>query len=473
MGVPDPPPTSNPLTSADDPAAILEAKRRALSGIRPTRTATKASLISKSDPPAPTAEGAPASVNGGDGGKGIEGPSAVVGKEQQTEIVSSSASLGGSVPTPVSTPHVQTVQSSTTSKTAKRASTASVTVPQTPNQDLKHKASMSSIDSAEMAKQIQSQLLTATNVPKTTGNIFTEPRKDENGNLDFLPAVLRPLAKKLQDSVDLVKLQIQTYRPTIELLIYWENFTSALTFTTSLLFVWFAGRWNLSFGWVVLMIIIVGGAYRRNLRRLRRKLTTDIGTKILRKKLETTGESVEWFNMFLSKFWRQYEPGLSQSISESLNAVLEASKPTFLDDLKFSQFTLGSEAPRIDGIRLYPHADMDTLMMDWDLVFAPIDEDSLSKREKERGDKRNSKIELTARIGKAGVSIPLPILLTEVELRGTMYVGIKFMSMYPHIHSIELAFKQKPVIDFILRPLKGMDLMDVRIQPQILVLFPV
>lgn len=38
---------------------------------------------------------------------------------------------------------------------------------------------------------------------------------------------------------------------------------------------------------------------------------------------------------------------------------------------------------------------------------------------------------------------------------------MKFSTIFPHIKTMEFGFIQLPKVDFILRPLKGMDLMDV------------
>ena len=60
--------------------------------------------------------------------------------------------------------------------------------------------------------------------------------------------------------------------------------------------------------------------------------------------------------------------------------------------------------------------------MDWDISFVPIDEDRISKEQMKRADIRQSKIELTARVGKGMASIPLPVLVTDMELRGVVFV---------------------------------------------------
>ena len=129
--------------------------------------------------------------------------------------------------------------------------------------------------------------------------------------------------------------------------------------------------------------------------------------------------------------------------------------------------------------------------MEWDLNFVPVDEDMIGKREKELGDVRQSKIEILAKvrniwgffllnlsllkylhqpkiniyyqIGKGIASIPLPIIVAEIEFRARLLIGFKFMSKYPHIKTVEYSFLETPKIDFILRPLKALDIMDVGI----------
>ena len=46
--------------------------------------------------------------------------------------------------------------------------------------------------------------------------------------------------------------------------------------------------------------------------------------------MKTDSESVEWLNLFLSRFWLDFEPGLSAGIQSGVNAVLETNKPGFL-----------------------------------------------------------------------------------------------------------------------------------------------
>jgi len=291
-------------------------------------------------------------------------------------------------------------------------------------------------------------------VSKFTGFLFS---KDD---ALLLPTSLRPGFETFVDRIDAIQIQIDAFRPQIEMLIYYENVTNTITWTFSILFTWLLARWNFSFAWCILILWVLGGAFKRNLTRLRRKIRHDVHVTNSTKKMDTDEENVEWFNSFLSKFWLLYEPSLSESISDSVNSVLDASKPTFLEELRLTTFTLGSEAPRIESIKTYPRTEDDILMMDWTVSFSPFDEDGVSKRAMETSNRKNSKIVLTAKIGKGIASIPLPILLKEVGLQGVMRIQLKFSTVFPHIKVLEFGFLTKPKIDFVLRPLKSMDLMD-------------
>ncbi|KAI8825681.1 uncharacterized protein EV422DRAFT_513846 [Fimicolochytrium jonesii] len=287
---------------------------------------------------------------------------------------------------------------------------------------------------------------------RLTGVIF-----DNEGEI---PAVLRGLAIKTVESMDKARDQVDTYKPIVEHLIYWENLKIALYFNTAIVSTFLLTKLGFGFGTVIIILIFVIAAFRRNQARLRRKIRNELNKHFSVKKVDTDSETVEWMNLFLSRFWLIFEPSLAEGVQTNVNAVLEANKPGFLDDLRLTTFTLGSQAPRVESIRCYPSTSDDILMMDWDLSFSPVDEDSVSKKARQTSELRNSKIELTARVGKGVASIPLPVLVSECEFRGKARIQLKFMTSFPHIKTVEFCLLEKPMIDFIVRPLKGMDLMD-------------
>lgn len=70
-------------------------------------------------------------------------------------------------------------------------------------------------------------------------------------------------------------------------------------------------------------------------------------------RLETDIETVGWMNLFLDRFWLIFEPVLSAQVIGQVDAILSENTPSFLDSIRMSSFTLGTKAPRVDGIKVY------------------------------------------------------------------------------------------------------------------------
>ncbi|KAA0040010.1 hypothetical protein IC582_027494 [Cucumis melo] len=63
-------------------------------------------------------------------------------------------------------------------------------------------------------------------------------------------------------------------------------------------------------------------------------------------------EQVKWLNKLLSKMWPFVADAAELVIKESVEPLLEEYKPTGITSLKFSKLSLGSVAPKIEGIRV-------------------------------------------------------------------------------------------------------------------------
>jgi Ca2+-dependent lipid-binding protein len=79
-------------------------------------------------------------------------------------------------------------------------------------------------------------------------------------------------------------------------------------------------------------------------------------------RLETDIETVGWMNHFLDRFWLIFEPVLSAQVIGQVDAILSENTPSFLDSIRMSSFTLGTKAPRIDGIKVYPGTAPDVVV---------------------------------------------------------------------------------------------------------------
>jgi Ca2+-dependent lipid-binding protein len=193
--------------------------------------------------------------------------------------------------------------------------------------------------------------------------------------------------------------------------------------------------------------------YMTSMARVRRCARDDIQRELVKTRLASEHESADWINNFLDRFWLIYEPVLSATVVSSVDQILSTTTPAFLDSLRLTTFTLGTKAPRIDKVRTFPKTPDDIVMMDWGISFTPNDVSDMTPRQ--AAQKVNPKIVLSVRVGKGLATAAMPILLEDIAFSGLMRIRLKLMSNFPHVQVVDISFLEKPVIDYVLKPVGG------------------
>ncbi|EKM83486.1 hypothetical protein AGABI1DRAFT_88463 [Agaricus bisporus var. burnettii JB137-S8] len=206
-------------------------------------------------------------------------------------------------------------------------------------------------------------------------------------------------------------------------------------------------------GWLFVLLAFCNTYYTTSISRTRRCARDDIQRELVKTRLASEHESADWMNHFLDRFWLIYEPVLAATVVSSVDQILSANTPPFLDSLRLSTFTLGTKAPRIDKVRTFPSTADDIVMMDWGISFTPNDTSEMTQRQ--MAQKVNPKIVLQIRVGKGLASAAMPILLEDLTFSGLMRIRLKLMSNFPHIQVVDMSFVEKPVIDYVLKPVGG------------------
>jgi len=246
---------------------------------------------------------------------------------------------------------------------------------------------------------------------------------------------------------------------------------------------WLLGRLHWSLAWILIMMLVLAPAHDRALRNSYKRNKLKARLEIINDRLETDFESVDWWNIWFSKFWMEYEPSLSQSLGTSINNVLTGSKPSFVQSWFLSEFTLGTQAPNIVGVKTYPQVQTDDVcMLLFHIVFMPMDYEDMQaeqaylrrKRLAARKDPtevlgaahdlKNSKMVLKCFFGVGKLRVPVPIELKDVGFEGQFIFRFKFGPTWPHIQVMNVWFPEEygpPQLDFSLKPLKGLDVYDI------------
>ncbi|KZW02621.1 tricalbin [Exidia glandulosa HHB12029] len=233
---------------------------------------------------------------------------------------------------------------------------------------------------------------------------------------------------------------------------WWHN---AAIICVAVVFTHFLTLFRMGWGWIIIVLAFCSTYYTTSIARVRARARSDIQRELVKMRLSSPGdfETADWMNNFLDRFWLIYEPILSATIVSSVDQVLSASTPAFLDSIRLSTFTLGTRAPRIDRVHTFPRTEDDIVMMDWGFSFTPNDVSDLTPRQ--AASRVNPKIVLAIRVGKGLATAAMPILLEDLAFSGLMRIKMKLMTSFPHVQVVDLSFMEKPVFDYVLKPLGG------------------
>jgi Ca2+-dependent lipid-binding protein len=215
----------------------------------------------------------------------------------------------------------------------------------------------------------------------------------------------------------------------------------------------FLTRFHFGWAWLFIVLAICNTYYSTSIRRMRRQARDDIQRELVKTRLASEHESADWINNFLDRFWLIYEPVLAATVVSSVDQILSTNTPPFLDSIRLTEFTLGTKAPRIEKVRTFPKTDDDIVMMDWGISFTPKDVSDMTQRQIK--DKSNPRILLTIRLGAGLATAAMPILVEDITLSGLLRIRMKLMSNFPHVQIVDLCFLEKPVIDYVLKPIGG------------------
>lgn len=225
---------------------------------------------------------------------------------------------------------------------------------------------------------------------------------------------------------------------------------------------YFIGRMGFSVVNLFFVGYMIFFVYNRKVERFTRSLKSLVYHNARREKARNNGETVEWLNYIVRKFWEVAEPVVSARIYQEVNNELLKICPPFLNGLKLTEFTLGSRPPFVEGIS-YINMEGHMLAIDVEMAFVPLETSRDAVNYLENDHKNwNSKIKLSARVGtRNGIGINLPILVKELFFKGRARVVVNLFSKNTFVKNIEVCLMDVPEIDFTIVPLKTLDIMDV------------
>ncbi|GAA5800941.1 hypothetical protein HPULCUR_006381 [Helicostylum pulchrum] len=115
------------------------------------------------------------------------------------------------------------------------------------------------------------------------------------------------------------------------------------------------GRYKFGYIFGACLIVFCSWAYWNLGRVASRGLEWQLEKQENMKTLYTSeGESVEWLNFMIEKIWRSIDPDFFTVIEDLLEDTIQSVAPSFIKNVKVSDFDIGVQAPRIQMIRVFP-----------------------------------------------------------------------------------------------------------------------
>lgn len=235
---------------------------------------------------------------------------------------------------------------------------------------------------------------------------------------------------------------------------------------------WFLGAFGFSFVWVVFIIPLIFTVwYRKNCRVLDGRVR-EAEIKVHRRKALRDEETVEWLNFVLNRWWNFSEVSLSNLVRSSLNPVLDYSKPSFIESMELTEFTFGKKTPFLKYVKVFENIDEEgspDIPASESNAFNP----SVDMATRQRHllvlvmdlclHAPDTKIAIKVRLGGKMVGADVDVSIEDVSLSGRVQIVFEMDHIvpFPHMKSVAVTFLEKPHVDFDVRLLRAVQVMDI------------
>ncbi|EPX71903.1 C2 domain-containing protein [Schizosaccharomyces octosporus yFS286] len=203
--------------------------------------------------------------------------------------------------------------------------------------------------------------------------------------------------------------------------------------------------------WQILLVIIAASTfvYGSNAIALRRTVRDEVVREMLKNPSNVDYETMDWFNIIFQRLWMLNEPMISRMIVTNVEQTVAEYLPSFVPEVRFSSFTLGSKAPRIDGIRTHLATEPDMILMDVDFSYTPNDTLDITGASYCRV---NSAVSLRVKVGKGKFMAKLPVSTKDIFVSGQLRLRFRLSEEFPFIKTASVSLLSTPKISATVRP---------------------
>lgn len=225
------------------------------------------------------------------------------------------------------------------------------------------------------------------------------------------------------------------------------------------------GRFRISIFFLVVLIYAIVFKFKRSMEKFKASLQALVHNQARKEKVVNNWETVEWINYMLGRFWKVLEPTVSEEVFRNVNTLFYENPPPFLKHIRLTEFTLGSLPPKIVGVMFDENVEDDAVQLDTELLFVPLETSKEAHNFFQKGSRNaeyDSKVTLATRVGgKMNFNVDLPISVTKIAFKTKIRVVLTMVKKIFLVKEVEICLLEEPYIDFNLKPLGFVDVMDL------------
>jgi len=211
--------------------------------------------------------------------------------------------------------------------------------------------------------------------------------------------------------------------------------------------------------------------YRKNCRIIDDRVR-EAEIKVHRRKALRDEETAEWLNFVLNRWWNFSEVSLCNLVRSSLNPVLDYSKPSFIESMELTEFSFGKKTPFVKYVKVFENIDEN------DSTDIPATEGNAFKPPVDMATRQrhllvlvmdlclhapDTKIAINVRLGGKMVGADVDVSIEDVSLSGRVQIVFELDHLvpFPHMKSVAVTFLEKPDVDFDVRLMRAVQVMDI------------
>ncbi|XP_013386079.1 uncharacterized protein LOC106155687 isoform X2 [Lingula anatina] len=233
---------------------------------------------------------------------------------------------------------------------------------------------------------------------------------------------------------------------------------------------WVIGCYGFSYTWVFVLLSVLFLIWRTKLLHLTDSEYRQHEILVHRKRALAHGETAEWVNFIVNRWWVFSSTSLFGIIKSHLDSALNGeSKPLFIDQMEVRSFTLGNHTPHVKNVRVFESSDGITEQATWLNIDSPPDglKVALSHRVVLEADigvcDEGFQMIFHARLGGRRMGVNCEAAVERLSLRGKVQL-ILHLSMdvpFPHVAKLTMYFVERPEVWFSIRILKAVQVMEL------------